>query len=202
MTASAGPALLRLHHEFADRIGFVTLYVREAHPGDRYPQPTTFEQKLRHARDYQSRDAIPWPVAVDDVEGSLHRQLDPRPHAAYVMGADGNVAARLLWANDERALRKALRRSLGGQDGQLEINNHVVPMMSGTGCMYETWEAAGGHAKTDVLREVPPVFVSGWLAARLRPLGPLARGSAAMALTMLGPAAALWAWRALRRSAP
>lgn len=66
MTASAGPALLRLHREFADRIGFVTLYVREAHPGDRYPQPTTFEQKLPYARDYQARDAIPWPVAVDD----------------------------------------------------------------------------------------------------------------------------------------
>ena len=201
MTSSAGPALLRLHHEFGDRIGFVTLYVREAHPGDRYPQPTTFEQKLRHARDYQTRDAIPWPIAIDDVEGSLHRQLDPRPHAAYVMAADGRVVARVLWANDERALRRALRASLGGKDEQLEITNHIVPMLSGTGCMYETWEAAGVHARTDVLREAPPVFVSGWLAHQLQPLGPLARGSAAMALSVLGPVAALWGWRAARRRA-
>lgn len=52
MTASAGPALKRMHEEFGDRVGFVTLYVREAHPGERYPQPETFEQKLEHARAY------------------------------------------------------------------------------------------------------------------------------------------------------
>ena len=166
-----GPALRRVHDEFGDGIGFVTLYVREAHPGDRYPQPHTFEQKLRHARDYQVRDTIPWPVAVD-AEGSLHRRLDPRPHAAYVMAHDSSVASRVLWANDERALRRILRTSVGAEPERLENTNHVVPMLSGTGCMYETWEAAGGHAKADVLHEAPPVFVSGWLARKLHPLVP------------------------------
>src|SRR2546422_673281 len=32
MTASAGPALKRLYAEFGDRVAFLTLYVREAHP--------------------------------------------------------------------------------------------------------------------------------------------------------------------------
>ena len=81
MTASAGPALKRLSADFGDRLAFATLYVREAHPGDRYPQPDSFEQKLEHARVYQERDQIPWPVAVDNVEGDLHRALTPKPNA-------------------------------------------------------------------------------------------------------------------------
>jgi len=36
MTKSAGPALNDLYAEFGDRVEFLALYVREAHPGDRY----------------------------------------------------------------------------------------------------------------------------------------------------------------------
>lgn len=50
-----GPALRELHEEFGDRVRFVTVYVREAHPGERYPQPEERDRKLRHARDYRER---------------------------------------------------------------------------------------------------------------------------------------------------
>lgn len=62
------------------------------------------------------------------------------------MAADGTVAARVLWANDPRALRRAIEAALGGE--RTEIENRVAPMLRGTGCMYEIWEEAGGHAKT------------------------------------------------------
>lgn len=114
MTASAGPALHDLHDEYGDRVAFTSLYVREAHPRDRDPQTHDFDQKLQHARDYHDRDSIPWPVVVDDLDGTLHRQLDPRPHAAYVMAPDGTVAARVLWANDAPAMRRALDAALAG----------------------------------------------------------------------------------------
>jgi FPC/CPF motif-containing protein YcgG len=65
MTADANPILQRLHDEFGEHIAFVTLYVREAHPEDRYPQPDSFEQKKSFARELQQRDALRWPVAVD-----------------------------------------------------------------------------------------------------------------------------------------
>ncbi len=74
-------------------MAFTSLYAREAHPGDRYPQTHDFDQKLQHARDYRDRDSIPWPVVVDDLD-TLHRQLDPRLHAAYVMAPNGTVADR------------------------------------------------------------------------------------------------------------
>lgn len=50
MVASNGPVLKRLHEEFGNQVSFVTLYVREAHPGECYPQPDALEQKLRYAR--------------------------------------------------------------------------------------------------------------------------------------------------------
>ncbi len=42
MAIEAGPALRRLHAAFGERVAFVTLYVREAHPGEHYPQPGAF----------------------------------------------------------------------------------------------------------------------------------------------------------------
>jgi hypothetical protein len=143
------------------------------------------------------RDSISWPVVVDDVEGTLHRQLDPRPHAAYVMAPDGTVSARVLWANDASALRRALDAALSGD--RTEIENRVAPVLRGTGCMYDAWDQAGGHAKTDVLKQAPPVFLSGWIARRLHPLPPLARGAVAMAATMLGPALGVAALARRRR---
>jgi hypothetical protein len=34
---------------------------------------------MSFARELQQRDALRWPVAVDDLDGTLHRQLDPKP---------------------------------------------------------------------------------------------------------------------------
>jgi hypothetical protein len=166
MTASAGPALKRLHEEFGDRVAFVTLYTREAHPGERYPQPDTFERKLRHAREYKERDDIPWPVAVDDIEGSLHQALDPKPNAAYLMNIQGNAAFRSLWSNDERILREALQAIMAWPSALIgERLPRVVPMLSGMGRIHDILDSAGSVAKRDFLREAPPY------SGRSRPSG-------------------------------
>jgi hypothetical protein len=87
----------------------VTLHTREAHPGERYPQSGTFKRKLRHAREYQKRDDIPWPVAVNDIEGARTRPWTPKSNAAYSMDIQGTAAFRSLQLNDERVLREALK---------------------------------------------------------------------------------------------
>ena len=76
MTANADPQLAHLYERLGERIAFATRYVREAHPGDRYPQPETFERKLELARGLKERDGLPRPVAVDGIDGELHRNLD------------------------------------------------------------------------------------------------------------------------------
>lgn len=201
MTASAGPALKQLHEEFGDRVAFVSMYVREAHPGENYPQAETFEEKLEHARAYKERDGIPWPVAVDDVEGSLHRTLDPKPHAAYIMDMRGNVAFRTLWANHERTLREGLEEISTRPEATIgERQPKAVPMLKGMGKFYEVLGASGDVARRDLLREVPPMYAVARLASFFRPLPPLARGVAAMATVMAGlTVLGVGLWRLLSR---
>jgi hypothetical protein len=201
MTASAGPALKQLHEEFGDRVAFVSMYVREAHPGENYPQAEIFEEKLEHARAYKERDGIPWPVAVDDVEGSLHRTLDPKPHAAYIVDARGNVAFRTLWANDERTLREGLKEISTRPETTIgERQPKAVPMLKGMGKFYEILGASGDVVRRDLLREVPPMYAVARLASLFRPLPPLGRGVAAMATIVAGLAVlGVGVWRLLSR---
>lgn len=47
---------------------------------------------------------------------------------------------RTLWANDERVLASALENiAAGGSPDDAEVEPLVVPMLSGTGNMWETW---------------------------------------------------------------
>ncbi|MEU3199392.1 deiodinase-like protein [Streptomyces sp. NPDC006996] len=159
MTAAADPALKRLHAEFGDRVAFMTLYVREAHPGERYPQPDRIERKTEHARDLKERDELPWPVAVDDLDGTLHRRLDPKPNAAYLMDADGRVFFRVLWSDDrESVLRTALENVLSGRSQPREHQGHVVPMLRGVAEMDRMLTLSGPTARRDVRKAAPPMY--------------------------------------------
>ncbi|MBV7697373.1 thioredoxin family protein [Streptomyces sp. TRM70350] len=159
MTAAADPALKRLHADFGDRAAFVMLYVREAHPGDRYPQPEDFERKTAHARDLRDRDGLLWPVAVDDIDGTLHRLLDPKPNAAYLMDADGRVAFRILWSDDrEHIVRQALETVLSGRSPVGEHQGRMVPMLRGVAEMDRVLALSGPTARRDVRKAAPPMY--------------------------------------------
>lgn len=187
MALSAVPGLKRLYSEFSDRIDFVTLYVREAHPGERFPQPATMEQKLRHARVYKDMTQIPWPVAVDSVEGRLHKALDPRPNPTYVMDANGCVAFRALNSNDARVLRHGIKDAVFRRPPRLyENQSRAVPLVRALGVMYETLELAGEEAKRDFHRELGPAYLMVRLASLLPALPPFGRGSVVLVTCVLG----------------
>lgn len=202
MTASAGPALKNLHREYGDRVAFLTVYVREAHPGERYIQPDTFERKLAHARQYQQRDAIPWMVAVDDIEGSFHRAVDPKPNAAYFVGRDGRIAFRTLWSNDIAGVREGLETltSAGPAPGRDQSQAKLFPMMLGLGTTHEILDAAGPAARQDFRRALPPIYAMAKLASFFKPLPPLGRVlvAAGIVASAVGTAG-LFGWRAARR---
>jgi hypothetical protein len=165
MTLDANRALTRLHQQFGDRVAFVLLYVREAHPGDRYPQPESFEQKMGYAQELKDRDRLPFPVAVDDLDGTLHQKLDPKPNAAYLMNTDGQVAFRTLWANDRDAiLRDALEQVASGSRQVAEHQGRMIPMMRGVAEMDRMLERSGPTARRDVRRAAPPVYAMARMA--------------------------------------
>lgn len=64
-----------------------------------------------------------------------------------------------------------------------QIQRILVPMLAGTGEMWDTWEVAGGQAKRDLLREAPPVYLAGRIAGVLSFSRPILRGATAMVLS-------------------
>lgn len=203
MTASADGVLARLHQEFCDEVAFVTVYVREAHPGEHIPQPSTFEEKMRNARVLRARDGIAWTVAVDDVDGGFHRALGANSNAAHLMDANGNVAFRTLWSNDARVLRSALAAIARGAPGHpFERERRLVPMALGLSRVDEVVRAAGADALEDLRREAPVVYAAAelaWVWRTLTPLGRLAAVAAGAAVTAGVYAGVGWALRPARR---
>lgn len=200
MTASSTAALKRLYSQFGNQIEFITLYVREAHPGDRFPQPSTLDQKVKHARAYRERDQIPWPVAVDELDGQFHQRLDGKPNPLYLVDADGKVVFRSLWSDNERAIRKAMMALLSKKPIRpYESKARLTPMLRGVGMMDPTLRSSGPKARRDVLRQAPPLYLMARTAGLFRPLPPLGRAITAMAVVGLSIASTYFAARAINR---
>lgn len=193
MTASSDPLLRRLHAEFGGQVEFVTLHVREAHPGERWEQASAPEEKMAHARALKERDGLPWTVAVDDPSGSVHRAwFDEKPNAAFLADRGGEIVFRSLWAGDERGLRQALGSVARGEPPrERESTRRLVPMAMGVGMMRETTRRAGPRAERDLWRAAPPMAALARVADLYRPLPPKWRAFAGMATIALAATGAM-----------
>jgi hypothetical protein len=177
MTAGARPGLLRLYREFGERVQFVSVYVREAHPGERYPHHTGHEQKLRHARDWVQQDKMPWTVAVDTVDGATHQAYGSLPNSAYLIDRAGYVAFRALWAGQEGLLRdkleELLKREAAGEGpvnlGQQE--NLLIPLLHGAAEFDYAVARGGKKSQEDFHRELGTMMYGlEKLMSKMRPL--------------------------------
>lgn len=165
MTASAVPALKELYLEFGERVEFVMLNVREAHPGEYHPQPESVEEKLAHAKALANLYAMPWTVVSDGIDGCLHRRLDPKPNSAFLIDADGAIVFRSLWASDRRALHQALERVANGEKPvRSESTALVGPVIRAMGHVQEVMERAGPQAVKDLWWGAFPMALAGRLA--------------------------------------
>ncbi|MBA3623178.1 MAG: redoxin domain-containing protein [Methylibium sp.] len=192
MTASSNPLLKDLHSQFGRDVDFVMLHVREAHPGEQREQARSPDEKMRHARDLKQRDRLPWTIAVDDPQGTLHRALDEKPNAAYLIDRSGLIVFRSLWAGDESGLRMALQSVARGEHPDPnESQRRLMPMARGIGAMREMLQHSGPRAKRDLWRSAPPMAVVAWLADLYRPLRREWRTFAAMATLGVATAAVI-----------
>ena len=181
MTASAMPSLKRLHDEFGRSVAFVMVNVREAHPGEHYPQPETLDEKLEHAKALEDLYQIPWTVASDDIHGSLNRALDPKPNAAFLADVNGTIVFRSLWASDESALRRALESVVRGvEPPEPESRAMILPVSRAMGHVQDVTERAGPQVMRDLWRAGFPMALAGRLATVFAPLSRDARGVAAV----------------------
>jgi thiol-disulfide isomerase/thioredoxin len=187
MTASAMPFLAQLHSEYGDRVAFIMLNVREAHPGEHFRQPLTVAEKLDHARALKQLYGISWTVATDNIEGSLHRALDPKPNSAFLVDTDGIIVFRSLWASDQKAVRQALESAVAGRTpDKTQSQALLIPVARAMGQVQEVMDRAGPQAVKDLWRAGLPMALAGRVATIFSPLSRDQRGVAAVLTLALG----------------
>ncbi len=158
VTNNAAPGLKELHARFGDRVRFVMVDVREAHPGKAAPQPQALDEKMAHAEQLRDFHGFKFEVAVDDIDGTLHRALSPKPNSAYVLGKDGTILFRAQWANDTEALAEALAAIAAGESPSRSQSGGVVrPILRQLRDVAPVLDRAGGGAWGDMWRAVPPM---------------------------------------------
>ena len=93
-----------MHAAWSDRVDFVTVYIREAHPTDEwqvpaneadsvcYAQPRTLADRLAIAKDFTGRFSWALPMVVDPMENPAERAYAAWPERLYVVGRDGRIA--------------------------------------------------------------------------------------------------------------
>ena len=172
VTDNAAPALNELYLRFGDRVRFVMVNVREAHPGRALPQPRTLDAKVAHAERLRDLHGFAFEVAVDDVDGTLHRALSPKPNSAYVLGADGTILFRAHWANDTKALAAALDAIVAGKASRPSQSGGVVkPTLRILRNIAPVLDRAGSGAWADMWRVAPPLAAVALVLKALRVRG-------------------------------
>jgi len=192
MTASAAPSVQALYDEFGNDVNFVMLYVREAHPGEKITQAESMAEKLLHARALKEFYDISWTVAADNIDGDLHRALDPKPNSAYLMNSEGVILFRSLWAADYDGLREALDAVAAGRLPDSDQSEKLIgPVSRAMGQVHAVMARGGPQAVKDLWRAGFPMALAGRVATFFTPLSPDQRGMAAVVTLALGMAVIL-----------
>jgi len=100
-----------LYRFYGDRVQFVDVVVRQAHPGELHGAYQSYAEKLDDARRYQQEEAIAWPVAVDDLAGAMQRAYGALSASVYLIDAAGRVAFYGIWGQAP-PLRQAIDKLL------------------------------------------------------------------------------------------
>lgn len=183
VTESSGAGLNRLHARFGNRIRFVMVNTREAHPGQRIPQPRTLAEKRAHATQLRSHHRFAFEIAVDGIDGAFHRAMGPKPNSAYLIGPDGIIAYRAHWANDAAGLERAMTGLLAqGVTYRGRSSAMFGPLLRAIGHLPGIVRRGGSKVARDVWMAVPPFAIMALLTRPLGFLPPDARGPVALAL--------------------
>lgn len=96
----------QLRQKYRDEdVAFVTMYVREPHPHERgfpdVPQPSSYDQKVQHAKDLIRVKNVHMPVVIDNMDQVNHFALGNLPNMSYVVDKDGIVQHAAEWLRAE-----------------------------------------------------------------------------------------------------
>jgi len=129
-------------------------------------------------------------VAADNIDGDLHRALDPKPNSAFLADKDGTILFRSLWASDYEALRQALDAAANGRTPETTQSVRMIgPVARAMGHVQEVMKRGGPQAVRDLWLAGFPMAMAGRVASLFSPLSPDQRGIAAVVTLACGTGA-------------
>jgi hypothetical protein len=150
-------ALETLHRTYGGRgFPFLYVYTREIHPGENFPPHRTMEQKADHARRMRDYARITFPVAIDDLQGTVHNAYGGLPSMAFVIHRDGTLVYRGSWtlAHAVQAVLEELlrwdRSEAAGEPGRLAYHESVTFMEREPEDVWNIVDLAGPKARADL----------------------------------------------------
>ena len=95
----------KLYQQYKDRVDFLVVYIKEAHPGSIVEVPTAeggtelqvvgrtagSDDRLANLRKVMKLTRLTMPSVIDDDEGSVQRAYTAWPDRLYVVGQDGKI---------------------------------------------------------------------------------------------------------------
>ncbi len=160
-----------MHARWGDDVQFIEVLIRQAHPGPDTPPYRTFEEKLADGRRYKDVEGLPWPLLVDDLEGTVHQAYGGLADPTYLIDVDGRVAFYDTWTHAptlHRAIETLLRQGGRGVVGKgTDRVPHVLPAMT------DGWRGIRRglpQSFTDLEAAAPGMGTGLWLGHKARPL--------------------------------
>lgn len=194
VTESAGPGLVELHQRYSQAVRFVIINAREAHPGTAIPQPRTIDEKTRHAEGLKTHHGFDFEVAVDDIDGSVHRAFGTRPSSAYLVDSDGTIVFRSHWSNVTSAIDEALAAISSNRPlHRSTATNTMRSAAKMMGYASSVFDRAGRGARTDTWKAAPPIAATVALSNVFSFVSPDRRGIVTVASLIAGTVAVIFA---------
>jgi hypothetical protein len=153
--------LNRLYASYRDHgFEFLTIYVREPHPGESFHEHKSWEDKLDYARRCRAEDGIQNPLLVDGLDGAVHQLYGVLPNMVYIVDKQGKIAYKAMWtdhAEIEAVLRNlVLAGELTAQGVRLKPSYtekiNYIPAEYAEGVREKVFGRAGAKAWEDYRR--------------------------------------------------
>ena len=82
----------KMFEDHRDQVEFFIVYIREAHPNQQYPQPTTYNQRTGHAKTFCGTLEVSIPTLIDGMDNKVGVEYAGFPDRIYFVGRDGKIA--------------------------------------------------------------------------------------------------------------
>ena len=172
MTAGSVEPLRKLHALWGDRVSFIDVMIRQAHPGPAVPAYRDFAQKMDEAERHQRENHVPYTVLVDDIPGTAHQIYGGLADPTYIIDAEGYVSYYNMWTHAP-TLDAALQE-LFAQNGRgivlgagVDRGAHILPALT------DGWNGLRKglpQSLTDMEMAVPGTGIGSWLSHQFRPV--------------------------------